>query len=215
VRRSLAAVLLLAALAGCGGDGSDGADGADGAALEAGATRLHRVEAADFSLRLPSDWRDVSGPEALATELEAFGEENPEIEGYLRTVVENDLIEFFAFDPDVEGGFATNVNLIRFRIDGTPSFDEWSEGVVAEAEALPTRVGDVEHTREELPAGDALRIEYENEFETDAGETTVATLQYVLVADGRGYVVTFSTVPAQVDDYDRVFRAAAESFRVD
>jgi hypothetical protein len=156
----------------------------------------------------------VQGAEALENELEAFGDDNPGLKAYLRTVVENDLIEFFAFDPDVENGFATNVNVIRFAVEGTPPFQEWSKDVVAEAESLPTRVGELDRSREDLPAGDALRIEYENEFRTDRGATTVATLQYVLVGDGEGYVLTFSTLPDHADAYEDDFRAAAESFRI-
>jgi hypothetical protein len=210
VRRSVLAVAVaLLALAGCGG----GDDGADTPPADRG-TRLHEVAPAGFSLHLPSDWRAVPDLDVLETELESFREENPEVERYLRAVLQNELIEFFAFDPDVRRGFATNVNVVRFPVDGTPSFAEWSERVVAETERLPTRVGGVEHSRESLPAGEALRIEYENEFRTNAGENRVATRQYVFVVDERGYVLTFSTLPEQAETYAAVFRAAAESFRI-
>lgn len=210
MRRALGAAvaLTLAALAGCGGGG-----GGEGATANDG-TRLHRVDAAGFSLRLPDDWRAVRDAGALEGELDEFAEKNPALETYLRTVVENDVVEFFAFDPDAERGFATNVNVVRVPLEGTPSLDELADDVVAEAEKLPTLVGAVDHAREELAAGDALRIEYENEFRSEGGATTVATLQYVLVADEHSYVLTFSTLPAQADAYGDVFFAAARSFRV-
>jgi hypothetical protein len=213
VRRSVGVVLAGLALAGCGGD-VDRASTTAAATQRGEATRLHEVPAAGFSLRLPSDWRSIDSTNALESALDAFGNENPEVERYLGAVVENELIEFFAFDPDVEGDFATNVNVIRFPTDGTAPFEEWSERVVAEAERLPTRVGEVEHTREELPAGEALRVAYENEFRTGTAETTVATLQYVVLGDEHGYVLTFSTLPEQAEGYADVFRAAAESFRI-
>jgi hypothetical protein len=219
VRRSFGVIALVLALTGCGDDGERALTGA--ATTEAGAathggesTRLHEVSAAGFSLRLPNDWQPAGSPDALAGALETLGRENPEVERYLRAVVESELIEFFAFDPDVEGNFATNVNVIRFPAEETPSFDEWSARVIAEAERLPTRVGDVEHSREELPAGEALRVEYRNHFRTQGGERTVATLQYVVVGDEHGYVLTFSTLPRQAGAYAKIFRSTAESFRI-
>lgn len=211
-RRAKLAALLAAALAaaGCGGGGEESGSAAGGGAN----TKVHDVAAHDFSIALPDDWRAIEAEEVFGQEaVDEFAQDNPDAARYFREIAENELIKFFAFDPDVEEDFATNVNVIVSAVSDVPSFEEWSRLVIEEAEKVPTRVSAVKHSREELPAGEALRLEYRNEFRSGDSAKTVTSVQYVFVGEKSSYIVTFSTLPDQEAAYEPTFRAAAESFR--
>jgi hypothetical protein len=70
---------------------------------------------------------------------------------------------------------------------------------------------DVERERASLPAGDGLRVRYEQE--ADGGQR-VPTLQHVLFVDGTGYILTYTTRPDRNAEYERDFTRSAESFRL-
>lgn len=196
----------LLALTGCGG-GSSG---------EAPATKVHEVAEHGFSIAVPSDWKTLTPGEALsANELQEFRDDNPEVAPYLDAVSAPDSpIKFLALDPRVKDAFATNVNVVALPASGGVSFDRWAKAAATEANNLPSRSGPLEQERVNLPAGEALRLAYDQSFSFEGEERTVATLQYALVGASRSYVLTFTTPSAQEADYLPIFRAAAESFRI-
>jgi len=203
-------VALVVGVAACGGE-----DGGGDATNEAGETKTHRVADHGFEISLPADWRTISPSEALSQdEIREIREQNPEISRYLDAVTgPNSPIKFFAFDPDAVNGFATNLNVIVLPVGEAVTLDELVEAAQTELERLPTRTSEVEEERVELPAGKAARLRYRQTIETDGGTQELATTQYSMVEAGTSYILTFTTLPEELDRLDPVFLAAAESFR--
>jgi hypothetical protein len=209
IRVLLVTALVLGAAACGGGDG--GGDAASGDAE----TKTHKIAEHGFQVSLPADWRTISPSQALSPEeMREIREQNPEISRYLDAVTGPDSpIKFFAFDPDAVDGFATNLNVIVLPVGEAVSLDEPVEAARTELERLPTRTSEVEEERLELPAGEAVRLRYRQTIETDNGKQELATTQYSTVAGGTSYILTFTTLPEQLDELDPLFRASAESFR--
>ena len=204
--------LLALALAGCGGNGGEPA--AEPAAETEG-TKRHTVAEHGFELLLPVDWRPISPSQALTEEeLRTLREENPGIDRYVDAVMGPDSpIAFFAFDPDPVDGFATNLNVVVLPVGDAVSLDDLAEAAVEELERLPTRTSEVGQDRVELPAGEAVRLRYRQTLNTESGEQELATTQYNLVASETSYILTFTTLPKELERLEPVFQAAAESFR--
>jgi hypothetical protein len=200
LRRALLPLLAVLAFAGCGGGGEE--------------TTRHAV--AGFSLAVPSDWEAVKAGQALSSEkAEEFRRDNPEIERYIDAVSGPDSpVKFLAFDPDVEEDFATNVNVVVITLGEELSLTEWALAAKREIRALETRRGELRDASEDFPQGEALRLDYEQEFRFGTDVRTVATTQYGFVEDARSFVLTFTTLPEQSDAYADVFRAVAASFRI-
>ena len=203
---------LVVALAGGGGGDEEERPAGNGAG-----TKRHDVASHGFSIALPRDWRSIAPEDVLSgEELEELEAENPEIRRFIEAMRGDDSpIKYFAFDPDIEQEFATNLNVIVVPLGQEVAFDELRESTLAEVEALPTLTSEVTDERVELPAGDALRLTYRQQFDTGNGGQEVATTQYTFAAGDSAYVLTFTTLPGEEAAYRDVFRAAAESFRVD
>ena len=211
MRPKVLALALVVALSACGGGGGDG-----GAEATAAATKVHAVPENGFSVAVPSGWNAVKPGEVLSDEdLENFRSENPEIRAYIDAISGPDSpIKFLAFDPAGKEEFATNLNVVVLPLSAGVTFAAWAKAAAAEIDGLPTRSGPVEEDRVELPAGEALRLSYDQKFQVGDADKTVATLQYGLVGEGRAYILTFTTLPEQEASYDEAFRAAAGSFRI-
>jgi hypothetical protein len=208
LKRTLAALAgALLALGACGGSDPAG---------EGAGTKVHTVAEYGFSVAVPSDWKTVKPGDLLSDEdAESFRRENPEIGAYLEAISgPNSPIKFFAFDPDVKEKFATNLNVVVLPLSAGVSFDQWARAAVAEVKKLPSRSGPIHEDRVALPAGDALRLSYRQEFSFEGGERTVSTVQYALLGEARSYVLTFTTLPEAEASYDGIFRAAVRSFEI-
>lgn len=212
--RLLALAVAGLVLAGCGG--GDEAQ-REGEAPGAG-TKRHEVASQGFSVALPSDWKSIAPGEVLSSdELQELQSENPQISRYIEALEGKDSpIKYFAYDPDIEQEFATNLNVVVFPVPRKLSFEELRDSTVTEVEALPSRTTEVKAERSELAAGDAVRLTFQQQFETaDGAQQEVATTQYALVIEKRAFVLTFTTLPGEEAAYRDVFAAAAESLQVE
>lgn len=209
--RALLLVALLLAVAACGGD--DGGSPQPESAVEL--TR-HEVKEQGITIGLPGDWRAVSPGRLLSDEeMQKLRSENPSITSYLEAVSGPDSpIKFFAFDPDVKNGFATNLNIIVAGGAEGASVDELAEAAVAEIEKLPTVTTEIEEDRVDLDAGETVRLRFQQEFQAEGSVVEVATTQYGLVVDGTSYILSFTTLPEQLKAYEDDFGAAMQTFKV-
>jgi hypothetical protein len=149
------------------------------------------IEDRGFAMALPSGWEvadltsgDIEGMLELLgddPQLEAFGDQLP-------ALMESGIALWaISLDADaVATGFATNLNVLVE--DPMPaSFDTYVAANVSFIEN--TFSVDVGQEAVQLPAGDAMLLTYEP---TIQGAGTYHVTQYILTADGRALIATFS-----------------------
>jgi hypothetical protein len=215
VRRVLLIVpTALLALAACGGGGDSG-DGAYSKRDE-GAQTVYELSEPSFSLGVPKSWTAITRDELNETgALERFAKDNPAVAPVLEGVLQpGSPVKFFALDPAVERGFATNVNVVVQDVPDDLELSDLAESSAAELRSLGVVEG-LRTTEVSLPAGTAVKITFRLRARYGAASRTVATLQYAFVDDGQSYVVTYSTLPELESRYAPAFEESARSFNLD
>ncbi len=211
--RHLLYILTALLLAGCGG--TDDSTGVETRATSAGST-TYDVASAGFSVAVPEPWRTISADEfSDGGEWESVVTETPALAPYAEAFQGPDsVLKFAAVDPSVQDEFATNLNVIVEELSSDATLEEYEEAFISQLEQLPNVVGAIDRQRVELPAGPALRASYRLTLLTSGKTWTVSTRQYALVDDGRAFVLTYTTLPAQATAYDDTFTRSAESLRL-
>lgn len=204
VALALTALLLPA----CGG-GDEDADEPERVA-QSGDLTTYEVSSAGFSVAVPPDWRTASADEAFTEDrLREMEAENPQLAPLLDELEGPDsLVKLVAFDPDVEGDFATNLNVLVEPVTVDITREQYFDATVSN---VRKQLGaDVEQERVDLPAGEALHLDYEQ----SAGDGEIATVQYVLFEDETGYVLTYTTLPRRLAERAEEFERSARSFEL-
>jgi hypothetical protein len=218
----LGGLVVVLAAPGCGG--GDGGDETNESApapattttAASGDLEVYEVESAGFALGVPQSWNATSVDDFRESgALEEVAEENPNLAPFLEALQQPDsVMKFIAGDPELREKFSTNVNVI---------VEDLPDGVDAEAyeQANLTNIrqglrleGDIAESRIDTEAGEALRIAYEHRVAQGGQELALSVVQVILSADNRGYVVTYSTVPSALADYEPTFDESARSFRL-
>jgi hypothetical protein len=176
----------------------------------------YSVPSAGFRIALPESWmtfraQDVFGESEA--ELERFARENPEFGGLTEALTDpRSPMKLVGFDPETHADFATNMNVVVENVPEGLSFDMYAQATEDALRSVGSIGGDLESKTVQLRAGPARQFSYEAQF-TIAGQTQpVATLQYVFVAKGRGYVLSYATLPELADRYRDDFERSAGSF---
>jgi hypothetical protein len=191
-------------------DDDGGGDGRAVAPVGPGGTVPTPVEFVDpdgrFSLSMPDSWvgmstrGDVRGLGAAT--FPDDGERAAQLEQMLSAVPRQ--IVFVGIDPDTLGTpFVTNTNVVAVPTTSfSDSLDDLEEAAPAEVErtAGASQVG--EPTRVALPAGEAVRIEYE--------AAPLGFVQYYVLEGDTLWTLTMNT--DDLDAHDRVFNAIAGTF---
>jgi hypothetical protein len=213
VRRLAGLAACLALAGGCGGSGE--ADQPRQVGQSAG-LEVYEVGSQGFSIGLPPQWRVVSVDEALPErERKQLAQDNPDFAPLLDAMSSGEQpIKLFAFDPEAQRGFATNVNVVAVDLPSGTTLEQFVAANEADIKGFGGRVGEIESKAAELPSGAARSLEYGVRLTTGGSERTVATLQYLLVGGDKGYVVTFSTLPDLSERYDPVFDRTIRSLRL-
>src|SRR4051794_25682346 len=126
-------------------------------ALAASSDQRHPVPGTAASISLPGDWRTLTRAEVLNKALPAGVKQNPQLAPILRALRSSSVLRFFAFDPQIRNGFATNVNVLATPQPGL-TFDQFARQLAYELDHSGgglkplARPG---HRRIRLPAGPA------------------------------------------------------------
>jgi hypothetical protein len=203
----LPALLAVLALVSCGGSDDPKAN-----ETEAGFT-VYEVSSGGFEIAVPNSWRVASSDDVFDDEtIQEISQQVPELSRFFESLESPDsLMKLVALDPDVEADFATNVNVIIEPVPDGFTKEQYFGATVANVKRFLPLATDVEREPASLPAGDGMRVRYEQE--PDGGQR-VSTLQYVLFVDGTGYILTYTMQPDRDDEYERDFARSAESFRL-
>jgi hypothetical protein len=220
VRAALVLVLSILLLGSCGGDGDEESGDAPAPAPSATTTtasgnlELYEIESAGFALGVPESWNAASVDDFRESgAIEEATRENPNLAPFLEQLRQpNSLIKFVAGDPESREGFATNVNVIVEELPPGVEAEEYEQANLANIRKGLALEGEIDEERVGLPAGEALRLEYQHGVGPGGERLTLAVVQYIVTGEGEGYVVTYSTVPEALADYEPQFDESAASF---
>jgi hypothetical protein len=222
VRLAVGLTLLLLLLAGCGGGGggSTGAapdPSASGGETEGGGADLQtiEVESAGFELGVPASWKGLSGDDFSKSDaLEEFSRENPSLAPYLSALQGGDSpMKLLAADPELESGFATNVNVLLQTVPDGTSAEEYAQLNRSGITSSLDLDGEIESEPVHHPAGDAAVARYRANLTAAGEKKTFSFVQYYFVQGTNAYVVTYTTVPEAEERYSADFEQSAGSFR--
>ena len=186
---------------------SGATDTATVTATTSDALKLYTVESSGFAIGAPKGWKAVDSDTAAA-QFEKTAGDNTTMKQVFEVMRQTGTkIRFVAGDPKPTGAFVTNMNVVVEPVGSAMTLDAYIDANVS---AISSVLGaDPEVEKVDLPAGQAAKFSYK----TNRGRTLVY-LQYALVHEGNGYVMTFTTIPATGSRYDDLFEQSAESFRL-
>lgn len=183
------------------------------AASAAGASRLerHSVPGAGVSLGVPASWVVVDSH--LPAELvDRLLRENPKLAPFMRSLRSpSSPTKFMALDPDVRNGFATNVNVVVAPVAGWMTFAFYRRALPVEVRQVAA--GRIEQNVVAIGGARALRLRYRLPLRLAGRAVTVQTLQYAFLRRARSVVVTYTTLPASANRYERTFASSAGTIR--
>ncbi len=181
-------------------------------ALPAG-FRKRTVSEARIELGVPRRWaaltrRDATFPGVIQT---LTGTDRSLRASLVGLTMPDSPLKLFAFDLRSGVGEAATASVLLSESPPAGAFGVWSAAVRREVERLPSLHGPVRSTRIVLPAGEALRLEYVRTAVLGDRERTLATVQFVVVADGRAISLVFAAPVERLKAYAPTFRAAART----
>jgi hypothetical protein len=174
----------------------------------------HSIPGYGTSLALPSSWKAIDYRQILKPGvLQALAHDNPDLAGSFAAMAQaNSPIKFFAFDPQVASGFATNVNVVVLPLRTHLTLSEYERGLVDEVRSVSGASG-LRFGTVRLAGGRAVRLSYRLSLNVKGRKLSVLTLQYGFLRVGRSVVFTYTTLPASARFYDAVFATSAQSIR--
>ncbi len=208
-----AAVVPLLGLAAC----ADELPAEDPAAVEvshSNGLKTYEVPSAGFSIAVPEAWRSANADELFSDEAVAEARtELPELAPVMELLATPDSpMKLIAFDPDLAGeDFATNLNVV---VEQLPAGMKRQRYWDLTLEQLMRALGPDVHIDEkqlELPGGWAMNLSYQG---FSLGDQTLSTVQYFFHRPGRGYVLTYTTLPDRLPEAAPDYERSARTFRV-
>jgi hypothetical protein len=179
------------------------------AATASSGWKTHSVDGAAFSIQTPDTWVDLSrrGP-ALLDLLRRY----PQFKDAAASIKKSNglvLVLVDANPSDLVDKFAANVNVIVGANSSVLDLKAIRDVELVQLKQAGIVKGKVSTGITRLPAGATLEIRYTQSLQGRLSSVT----QFVLVHNGKTYVVTYTTVPGAVSRFAPVFTRSAQSFR--
>ena len=165
------------------------------------------IEGEGVSIAVPEDWQEIA-PDDFAMSAEEYAEAFPDApEGMFEQgsmlVDRGAVLAAFGLTDD----FSSNVNILN--APGEAPLGVVEDQVGSELSSFGAE--GLSFDRVDLPAGEALRVEYTLDVALPDGRSLPASgVQYYVPFDGRTYIVTVSTR----DQIDELAEIMADTFRV-
>jgi len=171
----------------------------------------HAVADGRFSVETPASWKTLTNIDPKKLEKLAGP---PELAPYAQALIRNKAIKLISLDPAIQDDFSSNLNVIVSPLNSTVTLAGWieAENRVTRRVAVP---GSLRTTYVELPAGQAARVTWELQANAGDGNARIASLQFLFLHNGNGYVLTYTTLPQLTEQYRATFARSARSFRFD
>jgi hypothetical protein len=206
--RALSPLLLALVLAGCGFGGETTQE----AVVGDGLTR-YEISSGDFAIGVPETWHATSATSMRKANFKRFASQNPAFAAYAEALgKKNSPFKFFAYDSVVHNHFSTNLNVLVQPVPRGTTWERYKASALREARSVAdskVKAGEVA-----LPAGKAVKARYTVRFTLNGRKKAVSTTQYALLLDGKSYVLTYTSLPADRAEYAIWFEQSAKSFQL-
>lgn len=180
-----------------------------GSAAGAEGFKRHSISGQNMSLAVPASWVAVDATLPAAA-LERLRRENPRLAPFLGQRSGGSRAKFRALDPALQGGFATNVNVVVSAIPSV-TFDEYRAAILS---GIGSLVGSAKVDQRTVRIGGVRGVRLSYRFRVTYGRSyTVSALQYALLRPGKNVVVTYTTLPRLEGRYAPTFSRSASSIR--
>ena len=199
---------MLVTLVACGG-GDDEPEAAQPQQTgEENGLAAYEVESGGFTISVPQQWKTANIDEVIDEgTLDEIRKEDPELADQIEPIAQpGSPVKFVAIDPDVKDDFATNANVYVEEVPAGVTREQYFDATLQQ---VTDALGAPEQEQVTLPAGEALRLSYEQEI---ASGRKIAILQYILFENGTGYVITYTTLPDRSSEYAETFESSARTF---
>jgi hypothetical protein len=175
--------------------------------------RTYQVPAAQLVFSLPDSWKPVNARSVLTDKnLGALIRANPSYASLLAQLAQpTSPMKFFALDPYVRQGFATNANVTVAPLPHPMTQEAYLRALVAAYAGFEIRNQNFALVR--LPGGTAVRATFQLPFNTASEKKWVSTRQYSFMHGTAAVTVTYTTLPAFERQYRPSFLASARSIR--
>jgi hypothetical protein len=161
------------------------------------------VASAGYGLTLPDNWFRV---DLTREDLEAFAKAGSsslgpgmtdQLSDQLTSLVASGISLFAYRFADAKAGLGTNINVIVLPSLGL-DLDALERLNVTQLQGIVGKDVTIDHVRETLPAGDAVRLTYTVPGSTKTGGQSVALIQHLVLAGTQQLILT-CTAPGAID----------------
>jgi hypothetical protein len=173
---------------------------------------LYEVAEDGFEVAVPRPWIARSSAQIPDPgTLRRLSVEYTEIIGYFETLVGDTPTRFVAAAPRLRKNFATNLTVTIEAVEPETTLEQYEQRTHAQILSTAANVeGEIERSRETIPAGRVRVIRYERRFSDDVALTTS---HYLLVSGDRAFALTYTTALPD-PSFDEVVDRSLESFRL-